>query len=137
MEANEFYHYGRKGMKWGIRRGPPYPWDEADAKDVKNLSKETSTITKSAASIARRSENRQRQRVYKRERPANEMTDSELQRFINRANLERQYNELTDIEKTRIKVSDLLDNLGDVIAITGGLASTYLVVQKVLKKLKR
>ena len=41
--AAELYHYGVKGMKWGVRNGPPYPLDKS-----KKSGKMKSTIIQDA-----------------------------------------------------------------------------------------
>lgn len=33
--SDELYHYGRKGQKWGVRNGPPYPLDKSGLKRFK------------------------------------------------------------------------------------------------------
>ena len=32
--SNELKHYGVKGMKWGVRNGPPYPLDKSKKRDT-------------------------------------------------------------------------------------------------------
>lgn len=37
-QANELYHHGIKGQKWGVRNGPPYPLEEkAEHRDTLHL----------------------------------------------------------------------------------------------------
>lgn len=31
MSNSELYHYGKKGMQWGVRHGPPYPIDKENS----------------------------------------------------------------------------------------------------------
>lgn len=32
MSSAELYHYGKKGMQWGVRHGPPYPIDKENSR---------------------------------------------------------------------------------------------------------
>lgn len=34
ISSNELKHYGVKGMKWGVRNGPPYPLDKSKKRDT-------------------------------------------------------------------------------------------------------
>lgn len=38
-ELAELEHHGIKGMKWGVRNGPPYPLDEDTSRDITKSSK--------------------------------------------------------------------------------------------------
>lgn len=35
-EENDIMHHGRKGQKWGVRNGPPYPLDQISQKSYKS-----------------------------------------------------------------------------------------------------
>lgn len=77
----ELYHWGIKGMKWGVRRfqkkdGSLTPAGKKRRKDTSNWSEDA----KEAARIKKKS--------------VNEMSNAELQKLNNRQNLERQYSQL-------------------------------------------
>lgn len=56
-----------------------------------------------------------------------QLSDAELQRRVNRINLERQYNSLTqpEVKSGWDKASEILDITGDVIMIGVGIATIY------------
>ncbi len=61
-----------------------------------------------------------------------QLSDAELQRRVNRINLERQYNSLTqpEVKSGWDKASEILDVAGDVIMIGVGIATIYKIFKK-------
>lgn len=61
-----------------------------------------------------------------------QLSDAELQRRVNRINLERQYNSLTqpEVKSGWDKASEILDITGDVIMIGVGIATIYKTFKK-------
>lgn len=61
-----------------------------------------------------------------------QLSDAELQRRVNRINLERQYNSLTqpEVKNGWDKASEILDITGDVIMIGVGIATIYKTFKK-------
>ena len=87
----ELYHYGVKGMKWGIRRSPA----QLDHKTGTKKKKKSGTLAKAGKKVAESakkaySDHRERKRVKKlmKKKPS-KMTNEELNEYINRMNLER------------------------------------------------
>lgn len=94
---NELYHFGIKGMKWGVRR-----YQNKDG-----------TLT--AAGKKRYNESSESNEIKS-------LSDQELRERINRLNLERQYRDLTtpngqkQVSKGRKFVMDVLETSGKNIA---------------------
>lgn len=148
---NSIYHFGIKGMKWGVRRyenpdgtltelgkaryGSKAKNDPAnkgyyrdveasqDAQQLSRAAKGGSQSTSAASNIARRSIERERARAKSRI-DLSSMSDEEIRRRVNRMNLERQYKDLmtSDVGAGKAAVRDFLDTVGDVITIAGGIA---------------
>ena len=61
-----------------------------------------------------------------------QLSDAELQRRVNRINLERQYNSLTqpEVKSGWDKASEILDVAGDVIMLGVGIATIYKTFKK-------
>lgn len=66
MSNNELVHYGVKGMRWGVRK--------------KSSSRSTTSASEARNAV--------------RGKRVNEITDKELQAYINRLNMERQFTRL-------------------------------------------
>lgn len=101
-------------------------------KGNKKKSNNTDEVIKSVANSSKEAVNAAK-RIEKRTRPKSQpldlssMSDEELRRRINRRRLERDYNDLynndaDNISKGRAHVIDVLDTIGDVVAIATPLA---------------
>lgn len=71
-------------------------------------------------------------RKPKAQQDLSQLSDAELQRRVNRINLERQYNSLTqpEVKSGWDKASEILDITGDVVMIGVGLATLYKTFKK-------
>lgn len=166
----ELYHWGVKGMKWGVRRyqnkdgsltsagKKRYDRDirENNAKkkdnrisidennpDVKRWVKEdmertkktvdtTSSLVREAKSIERET----RSAPVKKKMDLSNMTDQQLRDRINRANLERQYNDLfgepavATVSKGRKYAQNTLEAAGTVLAIGSSALGIALAIKE-------
>lgn len=163
---NELYHYGVKGQKWGVRRyrnddgtltdagKKRYDRDirennakkkenriNIDGPDPKRWAKEDLSRTKKAVDSASNFVDNLKN-VERKTRPApkkmdlSKMSDQQLRDRINRANLEKQYNDMfnntAEVKKGREHVEKVLDVAGTVLAI----GSSALTIALAIKELK-
>ena len=77
MRANEIFHYGILGMKWGVRRTPAQ-LARARGESPKKTNSGSNASQKTSKSSSKKS--------------VSEMSDSELRERLNRINMEEQYN---------------------------------------------
>ena len=102
MDDNELYHYGIKGMKWGVRRTPEQLGHVKKA--ASSAGKAVGSATKKAASAAGKAYSSHRQKKAdkkaaeeekkRRRKPISELTDDELRQRISRLELEKRYRDL-------------------------------------------
>lgn len=104
---DEFYHYGVKGMKWGVRRTPAQLGHVTDSakkaasavgKAVGSAGKKAATAVSEhrAASKKKKADKQEVERQKKlRKKPISEMTDDELKERIARLELEKRYAEIS------------------------------------------
>ena len=87
------------------------------------LAQRGSSATKKVANATRKPKTQQ---------DLSQLSDAELQRRVNRINLERQYNSLTqpEIKSGWDKASEILDIAGDVVMIGVGIATIYKTFKK-------
>lgn len=85
MKNNKSYiaHHGIEGQKWGVRNGPPYPLDESDRSSAERAANPAPSTEKNSYDGSHMG------------RSLGDISDRELQDYVNRLNMERQYAELT------------------------------------------
>lgn len=86
---NELYHYGIKGMKWGVRRTEAQ-LARARGEQWNPLKKKTASTKTSSSSSGEK-------------KKVSEMSDDELRRAVNRLQLEKQYRDLSPKSVSRGK----------------------------------
>lgn len=170
MTENELYHFGIKGMKWGVRRyqnkdgtltpagkkrydrditennarkkenriqinGPDANrWVREDISRAKRSVDSASGLVNKARSLNQDSMNK---RKKKESLDLSSMTDKELRDRINRADLEKRYNDLFAGEQDTVsrgqkRVDDILRVGGNVLAV----GSSALGIALAIKELK-
>ena len=122
----ELYHYGVKGMKWGIRRSPAQLGHKTGTKKKKK-SGVVDAVKKIAANRKQKKAEQasvQRQKKLKKKK-ISDMTDDELRERIARLELEKRYRDLMpkDTHKGQQFVMDILSSSASNI---GKQTTTYL-----------
>ena len=177
--SNELYHWGVKGMKWGVRRYQNYDGTLTNAGRRRlGLSEKPDTIfndykrpktpeekkieenlnpskirrfayqqaaaddkaaseglnaagsgSKTASRMAAKKAEKKR-RKYAESINVSEMSDQDLQKAVNRMNLEQNYKRLKsgNIQTGSDKVAEYLDTAGDIAAVGASLASIMLAI---------
>lgn len=145
--SNELYHYGKLGMKWGVRRSNNLRFSEQLKKDLNGekkskittgqlnraksvtdhstkIAEEGGKITKSIGNI----------RATKHQEDISQMSDADLKAKIIRMNLEQQYNNLSSnqVSKGQAYAKSTLEIAGSALAI-GSSAIGIAVAIKTLK----
>lgn len=122
---NELYHYGIKGMKWGVRRFQKKDGSYTDAgkkrrsqdpettqkikNSVKNVAAATAAalgVSAAAAATVHAAKNGSHTSVEKKRRgsDASSLSDEELTSKVKRLNLEKQYNKMTKENEPKSKL---------------------------------
>lgn len=96
MENNELYHYGILGMKWGIRRTPSQLGHRI--KERKAAKKRNENLAK-----ARKARTERQKALKSGKLKPKDMTPAELQKEIQRLQLEKQYMDLKRDTSTQNK----------------------------------
>lgn len=142
LKTKELYHSGIKGMRWGVRRfqnadgtlteegkrryGTPEGF-EAASKQASAL-EEATRAASSAANAATVFTNTQKGSIAVK-KDYSGMTDQELQKRVNRLNLERAYGDLSGdtkyVQTGKEKTREILQTVGAALAITATAIGIY------------
>lgn len=162
-DTDSLTHWGKKGMKWGVRRyqnedgsltelgkkryardqkensgkkkgdkvgaADPDRWVREDMSRTKKIADESSTM---ANKLKNQVDNSIR-REPKQKMDLSKMTDQQMRNEINRAILERQYNDMFAPQKStkgREYASQVLDVAGSVLAIGSSALAIALAVKE-------
>ena len=104
-----------------------------DYSSVSNLGNSAANMARTGSNLANRTSQRRQQKARdeaKSKIDTSKLSNKELQEAITRMNLERQYKDLktSDLAVGRSTVSDVLADVGDVMAIAASAASIAYVV---------
>lgn len=105
-----------------------------DYQNISNIGNSASNATKTGGRIARNSARRQQQR-YQNSLDVSKMSDQELQKAVNRMNLERNYKSLKaeQIGAGKRYTADILDDIGDVVSIGASAAAILMAIHAIRK----
>lgn len=105
-----------------------------DYQNVGNAANSAANISRTGGKIARSAARREQQK-YQNKMDISKMTDQELQKAVNRMNLERNFKSLSaeQIGSGKRYAGDILDDIGDVVSIGASLAA-ILVAMHTLRK---
>ena len=103
-----------------------------DLNAAKQLSDETIKATKGIAKIA----DKAARKKYSSKIDTSHLTDQEMQAYIRRANLEKQYTSLKVEEYAagRRQASEILDTVGDVLTTTGSILGAIILAKALAEK---
>lgn len=119
----------KKGNKVGA--ADPNRWVKEDRQRTKNLVESTNQLTRNLREANRNSMEREKQNVKKMD--LSHMTDKEMREQINRALLERQYEQMFNpptVSKGKQYVDRVLEVAGSTLAITGSALGIALAIKE-------
>lgn len=121
--STELYHHGVKGMKWGVTKNV--------ATGVSNAASSSSGIINSVSNISKTASSK------KYDNSLSQMSDQELNKRLNRLNMEKNYKTLLSEKRTSrgaTYAKEALSIVGNVAAITASVATTAIAVKKLMNK---
>lgn len=130
---NELYHYGVKGMRWGVRRDRSSSNGSIDLKTAKKKTEAAGRIVNETQNINNQvSKTRMTKARKKQLNVAKQMDDKELREAVNRLNMEQQYVNLSTnhINSGRANVDAVLSRVGTAVAITNSALAIALAVKQ-------
>ena len=130
MDNRYLMHYGVKGMKWGIRKDR---YEKAFKPGPKGRPSPAETSTKASSDILNSTKHLVSRKKRRPKQDYSHISNSELQKRINRLQMEKRYSELTEpsISRRKQRVMDFLDVAGDFMAIGASAAIIGTQVYKI------
>ena len=129
--SDELWHHGIQGQKWGKKNGPPYPLDQSQKSQAERKYRTDKGYNKNQNEQPKRKPARGKFTYspvfgigYQRgQRNSEVMSNKELERRINRKQLEQRYNELEDAQVKRGR-NEVMGYIKDYTLIAGSALTT-------------
>lgn len=162
--ANELYHWGVKGMKWGVRRyqnkdgtltaagkkrmyREQFDMESKEKKEQRKYTADTNRWAKEDMERSKRLADSSKQltndlknaneksikNAKRKQMDLSQMSDKELRDQINRAFLEKQYNDMFNppqVSKGREYAGKVLESAGTALAITSSALGVALAIKE-------
>ena len=136
--GDQIWHWGIKGMKWGVRRYQNADGSLTDVGKRRYDAERIKWVVDSGNQIAGnlKTLNEKSMKIQSRRTPKmdlSKMTDQEMREQINRAMLERQYDDMFNPKKVysgREAVGDTLEIAGSVLAVTSSALGIALAIKE-------
>lgn len=147
LKTRALYHSGIKGMKWGIRRfqnedgslteeGKTRYNRSSDILNEKNIKKITSGIKEAAQQLSQLPI--KKGGTHREAYP--ELSDAELQKRVNRLNLEQRYSDLIGdtkyVKSGSEKAVEIIQTVGSIIGTVGVLTGIVMSIRSSVKDKK-
>lgn len=149
LRIKELYHTGLKGMKWGVRRYQNYDGtlteegkarygssEEYEAAAKQSISKTEAAATASSAVKSASDIFIERRGSKAIKKDYSDLSDQELQKRVNRLNLERSYGDLSGdtkyVQTGKEKTREILQTIGSAL----GIAVASLTIWNLLRGYK-
>lgn len=132
ISSDELCHHGIQGQKWGKKNGPPYPLDQSQ----KSQAERKYRTDKGHKSGQGKKPTRGKVKWspvfglhYERgQRTSETMSNRELQKRINRRQLEQRYNELEDAQINRGR-NQVIGYIRDYTLVAGAALTTAKLIK--------
>ena len=146
--TDELYHYGVPGMKWGVRKQSGSSSKGGSKSGINKKRSNTSTLKKSQrlteassklVNDIRNVNNNSLRNSGKRRKKLDlsSMSDNDLRSRINRAILEKQYNDIYNpkvVSRGRRVATSILEGIGTALTITGSALGIAVAVKELRGK---
>lgn len=134
--SDELFHYGVKGMRWGVRKSTPTSGGTKKSKKKSLIAKMSDKKKKATKEKAKEKAKEEAQEAEKK-KSVKDMSDAELRAKISRLQLEKQYADLSKqtepVSKGKKFVEGIMTKSGENI---GTQLTTYVMGTAVNKALK-
>lgn len=158
ISSEELYHHGIKGMKWGVRRfqnadgsltakgkqryGDKDTFEKQYPNDVKkSLNTAKNNMNKIGGAVKKakdiNSKNQKKLQEEQIKRDVSKMSDQELQKIVNRLNMEERYKQVMNsraAENGKDRAGKILEYAGTAVAVGVGAVELMLKIQEIKKK---